>query len=762
MLIEGTVETTGSPYARAARELIEMGYSPIPIIPPGQPHTGAGKAPGDFKGGAWRGKAEWQAFRDRQPTPFELGLWARNFPDANVGVVLGTRVGELHVIAVDIDSVEHLDIIVQSLPHTPMRKRGAKGETRFYLAAASIRSKPYNDAAKQRLVDLLTGFDARQTVCPPSVHPTGAIYAWLAGPVAAADLPVFDADALEKLEDTLSALGWDPDRERTTTRPAPTAPADSDDFWSEVKAAALANLDLWVHDLDLYGLRRARAGYEAVATWRASSSGRPIEKRKRNLSIQQNGITDFGDGPKGYSAIDLVMSAKGVDQAAATAWLRHQLGLDDDAIQIDLQPRPLSEPSVSHDAPKAPDELPDTLTRVPGLVGAIIEWISESARRPQRGLALGAALTLVGTAAGRKYAGPTRTGTHLYVLGLARTSAGKDHPLQCVNRVLTAANMAPHIGPSQFMSMSALVKRLLRYPLTLSAMDEFAAFLARINNRRASPHEQAITGILRTAWSSSFQTMTTPEWSGQPAEPIHAPSLTIYGTATPEEFYASLAGGDVNNGFLNRFLLLSTRQRPRERDPKADPFTVPLAVKEGLHRIYGSGSALVTASAHNAQADAPMITATWDTDAAQRVYADFGRALEDRESEMAFLARTAEMAQRLATIRAIGIRPDAPRITVEDMEWGRDVALWSAERMIAETSDHLAETQNQADAQRIVRLLRERGRTQHGDLVRLMQHRVRARDLKDLIEGLREAGQIVVEAERPSAGGPEKRWYTLR
>jgi hypothetical protein len=62
-------------------------------------------------------------------------------------------------------------------------------------------------------------------------------------------------------------------------------------------------------------------------------------------------------------------------------------------------------------------------------------------------LALGAALTVVGTAIGRSMAGPTNSGTHLYVIALAPKGAGKDHPLQACGRLLRDAGMSHHIGP---------------------------------------------------------------------------------------------------------------------------------------------------------------------------------------------------------------------------------------------------------------------------------------------------------------------------
>lgn len=762
-----------TPFSQASETLSSLGFTCLPIIPPTESHQGRGKAPGEYVSGGWRGMVKWQRFRDAKPGTFELKLWGR-FPNANIGVVMGTHVrDDLHVGAVDFDATDPdvLDALLRAAPASPMVKRGQKGETRFYLMPKSMRSKPY-DGPDGRLVDLLTGFDCRQTVVPPSVHPTGAVYAWTAGPVAAHDLPVFGADELDVLQEALEAAGWSADAQRPgKTVRASSAPLDPDSatYWDDIKAAALADLPAWVPALDLYDLRPARGGFEAVAHWRASSSGRAMAERKRNLSIQANGIKDFGTNDT-YSAIDLVMQARGVDQAQATAWLRERLEpADEGGVVIALRPREAVQnlctspervqetAKIQHVAPS--HELPDALTRIPGLLGALTDWITDSARRPQRGLALGAALTLIGTAAGRRYSGPTRTGTHLYVLGLARTSAGKDHPLNCVQRVLTAATMQAHIGPSQFMSMSALIRRLARQPLTLSAIDEFGSFLARINGRKASTHERAITGVLRTAWGASFNTMAPPEWAGMSSEPIHSPALSLYAVSTHEEFFAALDGGDVFNGFLNRFLTIGTMLRPAEQEPTADAFSVPESVVAGMIDIYQAGGALARSTIHNDAADAPLIVVPWADAQAQRVYQRFGREVEARESDIAFLARSVEMAQRMAVIRAIGMDPKRPAVTVEDMEWGREVALWSAERMMADAGDYMAETQLQGEAQRILRIVKERGRIQHSALVLAMKHRMRTRDLKELVDSLREAGQLVVETERPASGGVESKWY---
>lgn len=778
-----------SPFSAAATDLQGLGFSVLPLIPADWPsHAGRGKCPGEYRSGGWQGMSKWQRFRDSTPSAFELGLWSKA-PGANIGLLMGTVARkDLHVVVLDFDAqdADVLDTLLRAAPASPMVKRGAKGESRFYLAPKTLKTASY-DGPDGRLLDRLTGFDTRQTVVPPSIHPeTGKPYVWLAGPVRADELPVLTDDDMTALEEALEVCGWS--RERVSAGREPRAPRcgeiDPDDIWSETKAAALANLDKWVPALDLYGCRPARGGYEAVATWRASSTGQAIPDRKRNLSIQRDGIKDFGTNET-YSAIDLVMAARDCEQAAATDWLRERLGLKDDSVVIALGvaepsriqpidhdlPEPLrrKEPVITAPAPEvgtpsitAPtSDLPDHLTRNPGLLGDLTDWIADSARKPQRAGALLAALELVGTAAGRKYAGPTLTGTHIYGLFLAPSGAAKDHPLKCIGRVLHACTMGAHYGPSGFMSMSALINRITRQPLTLTCIDEFGAFLGRINGRKASTHEKAITGVLRTAWGSSFDTMAPPEWAGRVGEPIHSPALSIYGVSTHEEFFQNLEGGDVFNGFLNRFLILSTHSRVIEREPKADKMEVPAAVVDQMLAIYTAGNPLTRATSHASIADAPMIVVPWADKYAHGAYQALGERIERMEQDSVFFTRTAEMAQRLAVIRAIGMNPAAPKVTLEDMDWGRDVAVWSAERMLEEAGEYMVETVHQGEAQRLLRVLKGRGWMTFRAISQSLKNRLKSKELRDMLDGLVDGGDLERREDQPPAGGHKIKSYRI-
>ena len=95
----------------------------------------------------------------------------------------------------------------------------------------------------------------------------------------------------------------------------------SSDFWSNVNAAALANLDSWVPDL------HPTARKQATGAWRITSKdlGRNLEE---DLAYHPGGIRDHGE-ERGLSPIDAVQRyGSASDATAAAMWLCHRLGVE--------------------------------------------------------------------------------------------------------------------------------------------------------------------------------------------------------------------------------------------------------------------------------------------------------------------------------------------------------------------------------------------------------------------------------------------------
>lgn len=413
-------------------------------------------------------------------------------------------------------------------------------------------------------------------------------------------------------------------------------------------------------------------------------------------------------------------------------------------------------------------DLPSGVLNVPGLLGDIVQWIVASSQKPQPALALGAAVTVLGTAMGRQIAGPTDSGTALYVVGLAKTGYGKDGPKSAIPTLLRSARMLGHLGPDEFISMPAVINFIQRSPLSLCAMDEFGAFLKRINNRRASGFEGAISKILRSAWTSDFKVMMTPEWAGKASTPIVGPCMSIYGVSTPAEFYAALAGGDVSNGFLNRFLVVEARTKPGVRRRTADPTEVPAGICDGIRDIYLRKGDMFAVGLNRSDEGPAHDRVSWDTPAVERLHEDHVRACEEeidqhpeRES---FLARTAEMAVRLATIRAVGCDAAYPVVRSEDLDWGIQFARYSAATMMAGVMENMAESDDQAHYKLVLSIVREAkgGRLTRTDLYRKVDGRIDKRKMDSAIAMLVEGGRMEEVRVRKDGTAKPTTMYVLR
>lgn len=417
-----------------------------------------------------------------------------------------------------------------------------------------------------------------------------------------------------------------------------------------------------------------------------------------------------------------------------------------DASELD----PIMAPGPSEPSPPN-TEIPPHLLNVPGLVGHITRWITKTALYPVPLLGLGTALAVVGTAAGRKFIGPTKSGTHLYVLGVAPTGVGKNHAPKQAKRLLRAASMDDLIGPTQFMSEPALYQHIAAQPLMLCFMDEFGSYLARINNPKGSSgYEKAISGGLRSFWGASFDTIYPPAWAKSSSrdvlKPIQAPALSIYGMSVHEEFYQALQGADIANGFLNRFLVFGTQRQVEEVEPELDETVIPPQLVDWLQRIAASrvdAKRTYTAT----EGHTPEIRVDWDCADTRLTYKAFSREMRAKAEDSQLMSRVPEIAVRLATIRAIGkVKDGVPMIDMADLKWGCELSLWSAERMIADTIAYMVESEHQGRAKEVLRYIKAApgGRITHTDLNRKVKNKFDARVLRLVLEGLSDAAEIEI------------------
>jgi hypothetical protein len=396
---------------------------------------------------------------------------------------------------------------------------------------------------------------------------------------------------------------------------------------------------------------------------------------------------------------------------------------------------------------------------VPGVLGQITDWIAATARRPERVMALGAAIAVVGTLIGRRVAGPTRSATHLNIVPIAPSGAGKQHPLNAARLLMRAAKAESHItGPTRFFSLSAIERHLVAQPLSLCLLDEIGAFLANVTSGRASSHEAGISQILRTLWGASFATVETTHRATEAGRIVRCPALSIFGTSTPAEFHAALQGESVTNGFLNRFLVLSCgNRRAPDTDPVLDPSTVPSSIAETLAQLHlWNGPESLLSISDPAAEHVPDVL-SWASTGARDCYREFADAVEEHteaDPHMAdFMARCAETAIRLATIRAAGRWGHGARIDVSDVEWGAGFAWTATQTLGANLREFMPENERSRIAGRIADFIRRKGPVKVRNIQQFLKGRMRSPEIRDVLAQLMEAGEVENTSEGYKAAG---------
>jgi hypothetical protein len=413
----------------------------------------------------------------------------------------------------------------------------------------------------------------------------------------------------------------------------------------------------------------------------------------------------------------------------------------------------------------------EDLTYCDGLVGDIIDLVAGTARRPNRVLALGTAVAVIGTLLGRKVVGPSYSATHLYVVGLAATGHGKDHPLQCASRLLAAAGADQYIGPSQFMSMPSVTNLVARQAIVLCPIDEFGAFLARINSKRASGFEGQISGELRKLWSTSIGVYKTPEWAGRASETVYNPSMSILAASTPDEFYASLRAEDLTNGFLNRFLILTCNERPARGNPPK--FKVPEEMAIRLRQLceWRYHPVNVGSQDSNGNANVEHDVADWGSKSAEDTWLAFEEemetAIEKDQRKQGFYQRCAEIAIRLATIRAAGKLPTDHefKVGLSDVEWGIAVARTAADQAFAEAGDRMPEDllSHGAAVTKVIDIIRKAGfkGISKSAILRKVQKSIKGKDLTAILQTLYDSKTIVFDEVAQERGGHPTQIYKM-
>ena len=794
--------TEVSPFAAVGARLVAAGFSPIPIVP-------GDKKPGRYANFAWQAMGGWSKFCSEAAPAFQVAMWQK-WPDAGVGVALGRG-----VICVDIDGEFCLEAIKARLPEAVVGKRGHKGESLFFRAdTTKVKTRSYRIDG-QTAVDLLA--HGRQTVVPPSIHPrTGSPYTWTTAlgldEVTLADLTVAPDNLEDIIAEVLTPFGY-VEEKTYTFDPANVAPhEDCEDglrFYREMNERALAHLSAWVPALGLPKCRPAGPGkFEAVASWRSSSSGRPDSKRSPNLKFHALGIKDMGTNET-HTALNVVMKVSDATLNEATKWLGERLGYNfEPAITFarpemaDSKPAEMDHgddvPTVLPEPPAVVVEAPlpavtlteskladvvlfpkaaaasamnseqqlardlDELTRPPGLVGDIVDWIAGSSRRPSRILALAAALSFVGALAGRMYESPTELRTNTYLVSLAATGFGKEHARKALKKLAAKTNLTRFIGAERIMSASALRTAIEHQSSLLYALDEFGGFMKELNDSKSGSHVKQIRDLILSLVGAAESYYSGADYADRKGVVVHNPNLSILGLTTPDDFWNAMTGAGVSDGLLPRFVIVpALGARPASCEPlrETEP---PKDIVDECRRLVSVkplGGPLAGVTTDGSTLLTPR-RLKWAGES-KALFAEIERECESKGAlagvtERDLWSRAPANAQKLAMIVSIGCDFEEPEIWPDTLRWAYNLVSLCVSHTIKQVDGRLADNDRQREYLfvKMFILSAEQGGVTKTELTKRVNGRFDSKRLAAILSQLEDAGDIESRTSQNPNGGP--------
>jgi len=695
-----------------------------------------------------------------------------NGSPGNLGILLGEPSGDL--VDVDLDCPEAIELADEFLPptHVVTGRPSAPGSHRWYLASG-VKTKKHRDSVTRKMIVEVRSTGA-QTLVGPSVHPSGEAYDHLDGipPTVDGDELVAQVEALAAAVERRRYPDGVPRPQRgptsaATARPAPPA-----------RSAA-------IHD-DERELRRAEAYLDAMppaisgsgghnATYAAATAlvhgfalAPSVALRMLHERFNPRCVPPWSDRELEHKVEDA--ASKPHDRPHG--WLRDAVPAE--ATDVDLS-RFGAGVADADDGPSDdesregadPGPLPAALLRVPGFVSELMDFSLATAPYPEPAMSFCAALVMQGFLAGRRVRDASDNRSNLYVLALANSGVGKEHPRKVNSNLLVAAGLIEAIGDG-LASGEGIEDAMFVHPAKLFQTDEVDGLIQAISKDKDARHERIMTVLLKMFTAANSVYPMRVKAGKQSPGVIDQPCLCLLGTAVPKEFYAALSPRMLSNGFVARMVVVEAGRRGVGQD------VAPRDLPDRLIDTALRWAALVPGGhAGNLQSWHPRpLLVPYDEDAnsilrdfRERADADYATAeAKDDTVGMSIWARANEKARRLALVHACSERPLEPAV-------GRGAAIWATafvehltRRMLFKAAEHVAESDFEARCKRLVGVLREWRAKNHDGWMPFWRINRRLpwseRDHDEVRQTL--LNQRVIEFETQATGGTPKRLYRLR
>ena len=402
-----------------------------------------------------------------------------------------------------------------------------------------------------------------------------------------------------------------------------------------------------------------------------------------------------------------------------------------------------------------PGPVPDKMLSVPGFIEDVVKLTMSSAPYPNRVLAFTGALALLAFLVGRKVQDKRDNRSNLYLIALADSGTGKDHPRKVNFNIAFRAGVAGSIGDA-FASGEGLEDALFMHPSMLFQADEFDCIFNTMKYNKDARAESINEKLLKFYGSANSlypmrkKAMVKKKGCDEKMEVAHIvnPNLVLFGTAVPKYFYESLSRRVLENGLVARCIIVEAGKRgeagtampiaPADSLLRAAKYLVDLDLQGNLAHEYPKPL---------------IITETPDaTKALREIQEECDRRYKFFESRgeggaMALWARAHEKICKLAMLHGISSNVYDPVITEKSVKWAWKFIDHLTRRMLYMADAYVYENVFDEKCQRVLRALAEAdGEMGHSQLLRKSRESLDV--FKKIIDTLRENGSIEIDIDK--------------
>ena len=388
--------------------------------------------------------------------------------------------------------------------------------------------------------------------------------------------------------------------------------------------------------------------------------------------------------------------------------------------------------------------------------GVLQEWIQFNlitAHKQQPELALISAVAGFATLCGRKVTDDYGTMPNVYLVGIAPSSAGKQHPMNVNKLVISKAAGSSAMLQDGLASHAGLHRALEVSPSTLLQSDEMGRLMSVLgDSKKVPPHLAGIIDIWLKLFSSSSTVYLAPAYADRRQNfTIEHPNFCLYGTSVPQNFYGALTKEALSDGLFNRFLIVEVSNGDPELQKPA-PMVVPECLAEATKWWWnykmdpfadGSGPRVLVTST---EAEKEFL-------GLQKTIRKNQRAEMERGTTI--WGRTWEYSRKLALIHQCSLDREAVEISGASAKWACAFVLKLTERMEALATAHVASGEFDSLGLKLLRFIREGGAggRLRGEISRHVRN-LNPRDLDNVLTKLELNEEIKRVPFQPATGRP--------